>query len=71
MKAAVLHAPKTPLVIEEVAIAKPGPRELNESDDHGCHVGPAPDAAGQFAKGRREVSQVHGLPRAVRSFPRV
>ncbi|MDQ0141813.1 Zn-dependent alcohol dehydrogenase [Cupriavidus necator] len=28
MKAAVLHAPKTPLVIEDVAIAKPGPREV-------------------------------------------
>jgi len=28
MKAAVLHQPKTPLVIEEVAISKPGPREV-------------------------------------------
>jgi S-(hydroxymethyl)glutathione dehydrogenase/alcohol dehydrogenase len=28
MKAAVLHQPKTPLVIEDVAIDKPGPREV-------------------------------------------
>ncbi|MDF3838735.1 Zn-dependent alcohol dehydrogenase [Cupriavidus basilensis] len=28
MKAAVLHQPKTPLVIEDVAIGKPGPREV-------------------------------------------
>jgi len=26
MKAAVLHAPGTPLIIEEVGISKPGPR---------------------------------------------
>jgi S-(hydroxymethyl)glutathione dehydrogenase/alcohol dehydrogenase len=28
MKAAVLHQPKTPLVIEDIAIGKPGPREV-------------------------------------------
>lgn len=28
MKAAVLHLPRTPFVIEDVAIAKPGPREV-------------------------------------------
>ncbi|MGO4325810.1 Zn-dependent alcohol dehydrogenase [Cupriavidus sp. 2TAF22] len=28
MKAAVMHQPKTPLVIEDVAIGKPGPREV-------------------------------------------
>lgn len=28
MKAAVLHQPKTPLVIEDVAIGKPGPHEV-------------------------------------------
>lgn len=28
MKAAILHAPKTPLVLEDVAVSKPGPREI-------------------------------------------
>jgi S-(hydroxymethyl)glutathione dehydrogenase / alcohol dehydrogenase len=28
MKAAVLHSPNEPLTIEDVALAKPGPREV-------------------------------------------
>ena len=64
MKAAVLHAPGTPLIIEEVSISKPGPREVLvrtvavgvcHSDLHfvdGAYPYPMPVVLGHEASGR-------------------
>ncbi|QRQ84629.1 Zn-dependent alcohol dehydrogenase [Cupriavidus oxalaticus] len=76
MKAAVLHQPKTPLVIEDVAIGKPGPREVLvrtaavgvcHSDLHfldGAYPYPMPAVLGHEAAG--VVEQVGAEVRTVR-----
>lgn len=76
MKAAVLHQPKTPLVIEDVAIDKPGPREVLvrtaavgvcHSDLHfldGAYPYPMPAVLGHEAAG--VVEQVGAEVRTVR-----
>jgi S-(hydroxymethyl)glutathione dehydrogenase/alcohol dehydrogenase len=76
MKAAVLHQPKSPLVIEDVAIGKPGPHEVLvrtaavgvcHSDLHfvdGSYPYPMPAVLGHEAAG--VVEQVGELVRTVR-----
>ncbi len=76
MKAAVLHAPKTPLVIEDVVISKPGPREVLvrtaavgvcHSDLHfvdGAYPHPVPVVLGHEAAG--VVEQVGSEVRTVK-----
>ncbi|PZX33730.1 putative S-(hydroxymethyl)glutathione dehydrogenase; zinc-containing alcohol dehydrogenase family [Cupriavidus phytorum] len=76
MKAAVLHQPRTPLVIEDVAIGKPGPREVLvrtaavgvcHSDLHfvdGAYPHPVPTIPGHEAAG--VVEQVGAEVRTVR-----
>lgn len=76
MKAAVLHQPRTPLVIEDVAIGKPGPREVLvrtaavgvcHSDLHfvdGAYPHPIPTIPGHEAAG--VVEQVGAEVRTVK-----
>ncbi|MCO4861209.1 Zn-dependent alcohol dehydrogenase [Cupriavidus sp. WGlv3] len=76
MKAAVLHQPRTPLVIEDVAIGKPGPREVLvrtaavgvcHSDLHfvdGAYPHPVPTIPGHEAAG--VVEQVGSEVRTVK-----
>ena len=76
MKAAVLHQPRTPLVIEDVAIGKPGPREVLvrtaavgvcHSDLHfvdGAYPHPVPTIPGHEAAG--VVEQVGAEVRTVK-----